>query len=105
MWNAPLSQIFRQRTHSFPLAQFLLRRSDSVSPLRVENEVRTSAGSRRPANALTTVHEYGSPEYNRLIPATSRKPGSRAAIVIDVYQVGSVRSSWSCGWNGLVIFI
>ncbi|KAG8215713.1 hypothetical protein J3R82DRAFT_7593 [Butyriboletus roseoflavus] len=40
-----------------------------------------------------TVHEYGSPEYNRLIPATARKPGSRAAIVIDVYQVGS-----SCGF-------
>ncbi|KAF8129772.1 hypothetical protein EV363DRAFT_1336472 [Boletus edulis] len=42
---------------------------------------------------IGTVHEYGSPEYNRLIPATSRKPGSRAAIVIDVYQVGS-----SCGY-------
>ncbi|KAF8552679.1 hypothetical protein OG21DRAFT_1511169 [Imleria badia] len=41
-----------------------------------------------------TVHEYGSPEYNRLIPAGSRKPGSRSAIVIDVYQVGT-----SCGWG------
>lgn len=37
------------------------------------------------------MHEYGSPEYNRLIPGASRKPGSRAVIVVDVYQVGSVR--------------
>lgn len=36
------------------------------------------------------MHEYGSPEYNKLIPGASRKPGSRAAIVIDIYQVGSV---------------
>ncbi|KAF9226303.1 hypothetical protein BS17DRAFT_800972 [Gyrodon lividus] len=40
-----------------------------------------------------TVHEYGTPEYDTLIPATTRKPGSRAAIVIDVYQVGT-----SCGF-------
>ncbi|KAF8552676.1 hypothetical protein OG21DRAFT_1511162 [Imleria badia] len=40
-----------------------------------------------------TVHEYGSPEYNKLVLAASRKPGSRAAIVIDVYQVGT-----SCGY-------
>jgi hypothetical protein len=38
-----------------------------------------------------TVHEYGTPEYNALIPAETRKPGSRAAIVVDVYQVGTVR--------------
>ncbi|KAF8127991.1 hypothetical protein EV363DRAFT_1343219 [Boletus edulis] len=31
------------------------RRSGSVSPLRVENEVRTSAGSKRPANALNDL--------------------------------------------------
>ncbi|KAG9310788.1 hypothetical protein JVU11DRAFT_8638 [Chiua virens] len=41
-----------------------------------------------------TVHEYGSPEYTRLIPPTSRKPGSRSAIVIDVYKVGT-----SCGFG------
>ncbi|KAG9311772.1 hypothetical protein JVU11DRAFT_8015 [Chiua virens] len=40
-----------------------------------------------------TVHEYGSLEYNALIPAETRKPGSRAAIVVDVYQVGT-----SCGY-------
>ncbi|KIJ07289.1 hypothetical protein PAXINDRAFT_103021 [Paxillus involutus ATCC 200175] len=40
-----------------------------------------------------TVHEYGTPEYDALIPATTRKPGSRAVIVIDVYQVGT-----SCGF-------
>ena len=43
-----------------------------------------------------TVHDYGSSEYNRLIPVASRRPGSRAAIVIDVYQVGSVRSRLLC---------
>ncbi|KAH7922712.1 hypothetical protein BV22DRAFT_1106485 [Leucogyrophana mollusca] len=40
-----------------------------------------------------TVHEFGTPEYHALIPAATRKPGSRAAIVIDVYQVGT-----SCGF-------
>lgn len=40
-----------------------------------------------------TVHEFGTPEYEELIPAESRKPGSRAAIVIDVYKVGTVRYS------------
>jgi hypothetical protein len=43
-----------------------------------------------------TAHDYGSSEYNRLIPGASRKPGSRAAIVINVYQVGSVRSRLLC---------
>jgi hypothetical protein len=42
-----------------------------------------------------TVHEYGTPEYDALIPATTRKPGSRAVIVIDVYQVGTVRTTTS----------
>ncbi|KIK94930.1 hypothetical protein PAXRUDRAFT_827504 [Paxillus rubicundulus Ve08.2h10] len=40
-----------------------------------------------------TVHEYGTPEYDALIPAMTRKPGSRAVIVVDVYQVGT-----SCGF-------
>ncbi|KIJ63143.1 hypothetical protein HYDPIDRAFT_113718 [Hydnomerulius pinastri MD-312] len=40
-----------------------------------------------------TVHEYGTPEYEALIPAETRKPGSRAAIVVDIYQVGT-----SCGF-------
>lgn len=38
-----------------------------------------------------TVHEYGTPEYNALISAETRKPGSRAAIVVDIYQIGTVR--------------
>lgn len=42
------------------------------------------------------MHEYGSSEYNRLIPASSRQPGSRAAIVVDVYQVGSVSRHLLC---------
>jgi len=41
-----------------------------------------------------TVHEYGTPQYNKFIPPTSRKPGSRSVIFIDVYQVGS-----SCGYG------
>ncbi|KDQ59409.1 hypothetical protein JAAARDRAFT_127292 [Jaapia argillacea MUCL 33604] len=40
-----------------------------------------------------TVHEFDTPEYNALIPPESRKPSSRAAIVIDVHKVGT-----SCGY-------
>ncbi|KZP32025.1 hypothetical protein FIBSPDRAFT_916615 [Athelia psychrophila] len=40
-----------------------------------------------------TVHEYGTPEYDALIPVSERKPGSRSAIVIDVHKVGT-----SCGY-------
>ncbi|KAH0835603.1 hypothetical protein J3R83DRAFT_9328 [Lanmaoa asiatica] len=40
-----------------------------------------------------TVHEYGSSGYNRLIHAATRKQGSPAVIVIDIYQVES-----SCGY-------
>ncbi|KAF7977742.1 hypothetical protein HWV62_2822 [Athelia sp. TMB] len=39
------------------------------------------------------VHEYGTPGYDALIPPHTRKPGSRAAIVIDVHKVGT-----SCGY-------
>ncbi len=41
-----------------------------------------------------TIHEYGTPEYEALIPMSKRKPGSRAAIVLDIHKVGSVRSDW-----------
>ena len=56
-------------------------------------------GASRPyfgARGLTgagTVHEYGTPEYDALLPAHTRKPGSRAAIVVDVHKVGT-----SCGY-------
>jgi len=40
-----------------------------------------------------TVHEFGSPEYEALLPAETRSPGSRSAIVVDVHKVGS-----SCGY-------
>lgn len=46
-----------------------------------------------------TVHEYGTPEYNALIPAETRKPGSRAAIVVNVYQVGTVRTLLLLLWH------
>lgn len=38
-----------------------------------------------------TVHEFGTPEYDALIPAAQRHPSSRAAIVIDVRKVSTVR--------------
>lgn len=41
-----------------------------------------------------TVHEFGTPEYDALIPTHARKPGSRSAIVIDVHKVGT-----SCGYS------
>ncbi|KAI0369987.1 hypothetical protein BV20DRAFT_967355 [Pilatotrama ljubarskyi] len=40
-----------------------------------------------------TVHEFGTPEYDALIPPSARRPSSRAAIVIDIYKV-----STSCGY-------
>ncbi|KAL1940581.1 hypothetical protein VTO73DRAFT_8016 [Trametes versicolor] len=40
-----------------------------------------------------TTHEFGTPEYDALIPAAQRHPSSRAAIVIDVRKV-----STSCGY-------
>ncbi|KAJ3794860.1 hypothetical protein GGU11DRAFT_794440 [Lentinula aff. detonsa] len=40
------------------------------------------------------VHEFGTPEYNELLPPALRKPGSRAVIIIDVEKVGT-----SCGYG------
>ncbi|KAK2462819.1 hypothetical protein APHAL10511_005210 [Amanita phalloides] len=40
-----------------------------------------------------TVHEFGSPEYNALLPENARTPGSRSVIMINVYKV-----STSCGY-------
>ena len=40
-----------------------------------------------------TVHEFGTSEYDQLIPPEKRLSGSRAAIVVDVHKVGSVRTS------------
>jgi len=41
-----------------------------------------------------TSFEFGTPEYNDLIPLETRQPGSRAVIMIDVHKVGS-----SCGYS------
>ncbi|KAJ2918100.1 hypothetical protein MD484_g2312, partial [Candolleomyces efflorescens] len=40
------------------------------------------------------VYEFGTPEYDALLPAEKRQPGSRAVIWIDVHKVGS-----SCGYS------
>ncbi|TDL22402.1 hypothetical protein BD410DRAFT_839844 [Rickenella mellea] len=40
------------------------------------------------------VHEFGTPEYDALIPECSRQPGSRAAIVVEIHKV-----STSCGYT------
>jgi hypothetical protein len=42
---------------------------------------------------IGTVHEFGTPEYNALIPIEKRIAGSRSAIVIDVHRVGTVSTS------------
>lgn len=42
---------------------------------------------------IGTVYEFGTQEYESLISPENRKPGSRAAIVIDVYQCQT-----SCGY-------
>ncbi|KAI0327273.1 hypothetical protein GY45DRAFT_1338926 [Cubamyces sp. BRFM 1775] len=39
------------------------------------------------------IYEYGSPEYDELVLPENRRPGSRAAIVVDVQRV-----STSCGY-------
>lgn len=39
------------------------------------------------------VFEFGSPEYNELLPEDQRQPGSRAIIWIDIHKVGSVSAS------------
>lgn len=49
----------------------------------------------RPANQLLldflgSVHEFGSPEYNALLPEGSRHAGSRAVVVLDVFKVATV---------------
>ncbi|KAF8892727.1 hypothetical protein CPB85DRAFT_1230539 [Mucidula mucida] len=40
-----------------------------------------------------TIYEFGTPEYNSFISASTRRPGSRAVIMIHVHKVGS-----SCGY-------
>ncbi|KAL1726015.1 hypothetical protein EV714DRAFT_276937 [Schizophyllum commune] len=41
-----------------------------------------------------TVYEFGTPEYERYIPANKRRPGSRAVIEINIHKVGA-----SCGYG------
>ncbi|TFK34647.1 hypothetical protein BDQ12DRAFT_656566 [Crucibulum laeve] len=41
-----------------------------------------------------TVYEFGTPEYDVLLPAESRQPGSRSVIMVDVHKVGT-----SCGYS------
>jgi len=41
-----------------------------------------------------TVYEFGTPEYDALLPPEKRRPGSRCAVVIDVHKVGT-----SCGYG------
>ena len=38
------------------------------------------------------AYEFGTAEYDALIPPEKRLSGSRAAIVIDVHKVGTVRN-------------
>ncbi|KAG5641569.1 hypothetical protein DXG03_004710 [Asterophora parasitica] len=40
-----------------------------------------------------SVHEFGTPEYEALLPEGTRHPGSRAAICLDVFKVATVRMS------------
>ncbi|KAI5122690.1 hypothetical protein M0805_009743 [Coniferiporia weirii] len=41
-----------------------------------------------------TSYQFGTPEYDELIPKGTRTPGSRAVIIVDVHKVGS-----SCGYS------
>jgi hypothetical protein len=42
---------------------------------------------------IGSVHEFGTPEYNTLLPEKARHAGSRAAIVLDIVKVSTVRDS------------
>ncbi|KAH9947386.1 hypothetical protein B0H21DRAFT_891343 [Amylocystis lapponica] len=44
-----------------------------------------------PSPPLRMVHELGTPEYEALVPPTTRLPGSRCAVVVDVHRIGLVR--------------
>ncbi|KAF9004556.1 hypothetical protein BDQ17DRAFT_1354214 [Cyathus striatus] len=41
-----------------------------------------------------SVYEFGTPEYDALLPGGERTPGSRAAVVVDIYKVAS-----TCGYS------
>ncbi|KAG5653814.1 hypothetical protein H0H81_010282 [Sphagnurus paluster] len=55
-----------------------------VNPNQVWYEDLTGSG---------TVYEFGTPEYEALLPPEKRKIGSRSIIMIDVFKVGT-----SCGY-------
>ncbi|KAH0579281.1 hypothetical protein J132_09963 [Termitomyces sp. J132] len=40
-----------------------------------------------------TVHEFGTPEYDQLLPLEKRKVGSRSIVMLDIFKVGI-----SCGY-------
>ncbi|KZV81767.1 hypothetical protein EXIGLDRAFT_685615 [Exidia glandulosa HHB12029] len=46
---------------------------------------------------IGTVHEFGTPEFERLLPTDKRHISARSAIVIDIHRVSTVR--WACGWG------
>jgi len=39
---------------------------------------------------IGSIHEFGTPEYDALIPLNKRQPGSRAVVRLDVDKVGTV---------------
>lgn len=41
-----------------------------------------------------TVCEFGTPQYNELLPSSDRHPGSRAIILVDVVRVSTVSSKY-----------
>lgn len=43
-----------------------------------------------------SVHEFGSAEYNALLPEGIRHAGSRAAVVLDLIKVSTVRDCHRC---------
>jgi hypothetical protein len=49
------------------------------------------------------VHEFGTPEYDALLPEGIRHAGSRAAIVLDVFKVSTVRCSHFTVFNTFTI--
>jgi hypothetical protein len=40
-----------------------------------------------------TVYEFGTPEYEAILPPEKRQTGSRSVIMIDVFKVATVSGS------------
>lgn len=83
-------------SHCLHLLRLLLAGVETISHLRENGRITIMFCAFEGAARISrlfgtgTVYEFGTPEYFDLIPPEKRLPGSRAAIVIDVYKASTV---------------